>query len=94
MAEPHDFPGANVHAAPPRGFEEMIGWLHCFHNGSCVVSAWKPSPEELEALNRGESIFVSVMSGAHENGHPIIHPTYVGTEEMVRPIVRDTGADW
>jgi len=94
----HDFPGTNVHAAPPPGYEEMIGWLHCFHNGATCVSAWKPDAEQLAVLNAGGSVFVSVMSGSkHDiNGkvQPNIFPTYVGTEEDVRAVVSDTGAVW
>jgi len=94
----HEFEGCNVHAAPPPGYEEMIGWLHCFHNGRTCVSAWKPSPEDLEKLNAGQSVFISVMSGSQHdiNGKltPRIIPTFVGTEDDVRMIVLDTGATW
>lgn len=94
MAETHNFKGANIHAAPPRGLEEMIGWLHCFHNGVACVSAWKPTSEELDRLNAGESLFISVMSGLREDGEPAIMPLYVGTEDDCAAIVRDTGKDW
>lgn len=95
---PHEFPGCNVRAAPPPGFEEMIGTLDCFHNGRCCVSAWKPSPEQLAALNAGASVFVSVMSMAkHDiNGvlRPNIFPTFVGLEDEVKGVVSDTGNVW
>lgn len=95
MAEQHNFDGANVHAGPPPGYEEMIDWLHCFHNGRACVSAWKPSPEELDVLNSGGSIFVSVMSGSDERtGRPFIFPMYVGTEETCKEVVSDTGKVW
>lgn len=94
MAEAHNFEGANIHAAPPKGLDEMIGWLHVFHNGRCCVSAWKPTPEELTALNNGESIFISVMSGQTDSGRPMIFPTFVGTEENCREVVSDTGKVW
>lgn len=94
MAEQQNFAGANIHAGPPRGYEEMIGWLHCFHNGAACVSAWKPTAEELADLNGGGSIFVSVMCGSFENGKPIIFPMYVGNEENCREVVSDTGKVW
>lgn len=94
----HEFEGCNVAATAPAGYEEMISTLHCFHNGRACVSAWKPDKETLEALNRGESIFVSVMSGSHEgpNGKvlPTIIPVFVGTEETCRAVVSDTGRTW
>lgn len=95
---PHDFKGTNVHASPPKGYEEMIGWLHCFHNGVCCVSAWKPTPEQLEILNAGGSVFVSVMTGSKHDItgklQPVILPTFVGTEDDVRAVVSDTGGVW
>lgn len=94
----HDFEGANIHAAPPRGYEEMIGWLHCFHNGATCVSAWKPTAEDLEKLNAGQSVFISVMSGSRHDVtgkiQPNILPVYVGMEDDVRQVVMDTGATW
>lgn len=101
MAEAHDFEGSNHHFGPPPGLEEMVGWLHVFSNGKCVVSAWKPSPEMLERLNAGESIFLSVMSGqrlAQTPEGPVlvpsVWPTFVGTEEEVKAVVSDTGKVW
>lgn len=95
---PHEFPGCNVNAAPPPGFEEMISPLVGFHNGRTWVTAWLPSPEDLEKLNAGEPIFVSVMSGSRRdvegNFRPNIIPMFVGTEADAREVVRDTGADW
>lgn len=93
----HDFEGTNVAATAPAGYEEMISTLHCFHNGVACVSAWKPDAETLAALNNGESIFISVMSGSREvDGKtlPIIIPIFAGTEETCRAVVRDTGKDW
>lgn len=88
MADTHDFPGSTHHYAPPPGLEEMIGWLHVFKNGRCVVSAWKPTPEELAKLNAGESIFISVMSYEH------VLPVFVGTEDLCKQVVSDCGKTW
>lgn len=86
--ETHDFKGSTDHFGPPPGLEEMIGWLHVFRNGKCVVSAWKPTPEELDRLNKGESVFVSVMSGN------AVCPMFVGLEDETRAVVSDTGKTW
>lgn len=94
MAEPVKFDGANINAAPPRGFEEMVGWLHVFHNGATCVSAWKPTAEELAELNAGGFIFMSVMSGSSRSGKPNILPVFVGTEENCKEVVSDTGHVW
>lgn len=94
MADPHDFPGATHHFGPPPGLEEMIGWLHVFSNGHCVVSAWKPTAEELARLNAGESLFVSVMWGCQPSGQPCVFPMFVGTEEETKAVVSDTGGVW
>lgn len=88
MANPHDFKGSNRHYGPPPGLDEMVGHLHVFMNGQVVVSAWKPTPEELAKLNAGESIFVSVMSGSN------VFPIYVGCEETCRTVASDTGKVW
>lgn len=88
MAEPVFFPGANAHFGPPPGLEEMVGHLYVFRNGRTVVSAWKPSPEELARLNAGEAIFVSVMSG------DAVFPTFVGTEAECKAVASDTGRVW
>lgn len=102
MSDTHDFPGSTHHFGPPPGLEEMVGWLHVFSNGHCTVSAWKPNAEELARLNAGESIFVSVMSGSKPARNaldmpvriPLVHPTFVGTEEAVKAVVSDTGSTW
>lgn len=94
MAETHDFEGSTHHYGPPPGLEEMVGWLHLFSNGCCVVSAWRPTAEELARLNAGESLFISVMSGSNAEGRPIVYPMFVGTEEETKAVVSDTGGVW
>lgn len=102
MSETHDFEGSTHHFGPPPGLEEMVGWLHIFSNMKCNVSAWKPSPELLEILNNGGSIYLSVMSGSRmatnaagvEVRVPIVHPCYVGSEAEVKAVVSDTGPVW
>lgn len=96
MSEAVNFEGANIHAAPPRGYEEMVGWLHCFHNGAACVSAWKLSDEALfQIRNHGvDTVFLSVMSGSQPDGRPIIMPVFVGVEDEVLEVVSDTGKVW
>lgn len=86
--EPIKFPGATDYFGPPDGLEEMIGHLHVFRNGHTVVSAWKPSAEDMARPNAGEAIFVSVMSGA------AVFPMFVGTEEDCKAVASDTGRVW
>lgn len=94
MADPQNFEGANIHAGPPRGLEEMVGWLHVFFNGRGYVSAWKPTAAELADLNAGGSIFVHFLSGSREDGAPLIFPMFVGNEENVKEVVSDSGGVW
>lgn len=35
------------------------------NNNPCMVSAWKPTPEELEALNRGMPVLLWVYGAGH-----------------------------
>lgn len=73
---PFEFPGCNVNAAPPPGFEEMIAPLIGFHNGRTWVTAWHPTPEDLAKLNAGEPVYVSVMSGSRRDVGGSIHPQH------------------
>lgn len=94
----HEFEGCNVCAAPPPGYEEMISSVNGFHNGATWVTAWKPSPTDLEKLNAGGSVFVSVMSGSRRDDEgkirPNIIPMFVGTEDDAKSVVSDTGGVW
>lgn len=102
----HDFEGSTHHFGPPPGMEDRCGWLHVFHNGTHAVSAWKPNAEELARLNAGESLFMSVRSGARQEFvpgpdgghlllHPIVHPVFVGMEDDTKGVVeRDGGNTW
>ena len=94
MAMAHEFPGCNIAAHAPQGFEEMISTLYCFHNGRSCVSAWKPTPEELATLNAGGSIYISVMSGCTPDGRPQIMPVFVGDEETCLAVTKDAGKGW
>lgn len=89
MSQPIPFDGHNRDFGPPPGLDEMVGRLPCFMNGAVVVSAWKLSPEELQAVIDSEGIvFVSIMSGPH------VFATYVGSEESTKSVASDTGKVW
>ena len=97
MTQPTDFEGSTHHFGPPPGVSEAdCGWLHVFSNGRCTVSAWKPSPEALEALNRGEPIFVTHQCGMnpHNPTQPLVFPTFAGSEAEALEVVRATGQAW
>jgi hypothetical protein len=70
---PLNFPEANTRFKAPAGMEEsQVGTIPAFagetKSGSCdgvpcVVVAWLPEPRELEALNRGAPVFLTVLGG-------------------------------
>ena len=63
------FEGYNDVLLAPEGQEDQcydLAIRRCAVNGShAVVSAWKPSPEELAALNEGGSVFLLCMGQTH-----------------------------
>ncbi len=81
MAETIDFKGSNAHFGPPPGEEERCGHLHCFLNGSQVVSAWKLTDKEKEE----GIVYVSIWSGRQ------VWPLFVGDESTVRGMCADFG---
>lgn len=75
--------GKNFTYGPPKGQEDHVGSLDVRlqgdESGSAVAtSAWKPSDEELKALNGGGTVTVSLWQ------HPIC-PLAVGVEAPVCP---------
>lgn len=70
---PVEFEGCNAHFGPPSDLEEsQCATIHAFQTvvscGSCegaalVVTAWKPTPDELAQLNAGNPVFLSVLGG-------------------------------
>jgi hypothetical protein len=71
--KPVEFPEANTSFGPPKDLAEsqcktVRGYSGVLAGGSCdgapiTVVAWKPSSEELTALNNGSPVFLSVMGG-------------------------------
>lgn len=68
---PVEFTECNFTFGPPADLEEsqcksIRVWAGHVNGGSvdgspCIVSAWRPAPDEIEAINRGEPIFISFM---------------------------------
>ncbi len=86
MAETVEFAGSTHDFGPPPGEEERCGRLHCFLNGSQVVSAWKFTKEQLlELAESGEPVFISVWSGMN------VFPVFVGTKSEMNKILLDFG---
>jgi len=85
VARPVDFKGSNIVLRPPAGSESSMQTLPIFRNGSCCVSCWELSSDEIEEITRTGRVYLSVFSGATQP------PVYVGSETRVRDMVADTG---
>jgi len=84
MAYPIVFDGCNkVYKAPPG--RDDVGDLAVYSNGSCIVSCWQLTPEELEEVNRTGCVFMSSMSG------DVLFPQFVGSRSVVRSVIVDYG---
>lgn len=85
MSEPICFAGANVVLQPPAG-SENVQPLPIFRNGTCCVSCWQLTEEELaEIIASGGKVFVSIFSGATQP------PVFVGSENSTRGLIADYG---
>ena len=70
---PVDFPESNTTFGPPPDLEEsQCQTIHAYHGtvprgsvegAGIVVTAWRPSAEELEALNAGAPVFLTCIGG-------------------------------
>lgn len=71
---PSDFPEANMILNPPEdtapGAVLPIRALHCtclsgpLDGSPAFITAWKPNPEDLERLNNGGFVYLSVIGAA------------------------------
>lgn len=65
---PTNFPEANFTFTKPNGWtDEQCGDLRVFRGKDsegvpCIISKWQPSKEDIEAINRGEGIYLSIVS--------------------------------
>jgi hypothetical protein len=62
------FPEANTLFAAPKGMEETCGSLPAMvttddQGYDCVVSAWMPSPEDIESMQAGHPVYLKVVGG-------------------------------
>lgn len=85
MSTPVEFAGSNFVLGAPTG-SDNVGPLPIFRNGTCCVSAWELTEEELAEIVRTRRVFLSVFYG---NTQP---PVYVGSETSCREVVADYGA--
>jgi hypothetical protein len=65
---PRHIAGSTHHFQPPQTWdEERNGGCSGLHvrvtEGNACASAWEPLPDELEALNRGGSIIITIYGG-------------------------------
>lgn len=58
---PQRFAQANVMMRPPPGMEASVEPVHAFHGAGRVVTAWRPTPEELVRLNLGEPLYLTIL---------------------------------
>lgn len=59
---PTFFPQSNVTMHRPESMtDEECADLKVFADGSQVISAWRPTPNELVKINLGEPIFLFIM---------------------------------
>lgn len=84
MAAPDKMPDANC---VYRGDGDSVADLHVFRTRRHVVSAWRPSPEELEEIQRTGVVMLSVVDH-------MLPPMFVGSESAVRQMVSDDGQLW
>ena len=82
--KPDKMPGANC---VYRGDDDRVADLHVFRTRWHIVSAWRPSPDELEEIQRTGIVMVAIV------GHQL-PPIFVGSETEVRLIVSDDGQLW
>lgn len=57
---PQNFPESNTVMLAPKGMENCVD-IHAFRDGQQVITAWRPSPEELVKINMGEPIWLMLV---------------------------------
>jgi hypothetical protein len=83
MGEPIRFEGCNTLM---RGGADNVQDMRVFRNGTCSVSAWRLSTEELAVVvASGGVVYLSVFMGGDQP------PVFVGSEDTVRGICADYG---
>ena len=80
MAEPINFPGANIRMNAPEGQEDKVsdivayeGGCNCGGCASQVITCWRLRPEELEQVKKTGVVWLYISGSA-------MPPAYIGTE--------------
>lgn len=88
--KPVDFEGSNITFTKPQGWtDEQCGSLRAYTGkdeatGSPLIRvAFKPEPEELAALNAGQSVMLDILSSGMPPIAVYVHPTEERGEQMV-----------
>lgn len=76
-----------IASLPPQGAENVEA-LHTYTNGTCSVSCWELTQDEIAEVLRTGRVFLTVLSGTTQS------PVFVGSEESVRSVVVDYGGVW
>lgn len=71
--KPAEFPEANTIFGPPDGMavdqvHPIHSWLGSVNGGSLdgmslVITAWRPTPEEIEQLKNGGLVYIAMIGG-------------------------------
>jgi hypothetical protein len=84
MGTPVEFEGQNFVLRPPGKAENVLP-LPIFRNGTCCVSCWELTDDEIAEIVRSRRVYISVFFG---NTQP---PVFVGSERQVRDFIADYG---
>lgn len=84
MGTPVEFEGQNLVLEPPPGGEN-IAPLPIFRNGTCCVSCWELSDDEITEIVKSRRVYLSVFFGLTQP------PVFVGCEQQVRDMIADYG---
>lgn len=58
---PQRFAEANTVMRAPKGMEDECSDIHAYRDGTYVLTAWRPPPEELVKINLGEPVYLTVV---------------------------------
>lgn len=83
---PQRFAEANTVMAAPKGMPDCVD-VHAFADGQRVVTAWRPSPEELVKINLGEPVYLMLWGGGMQPAlvtadNPFVVPGAEVTSEL------------
>jgi len=63
MARGVKFSDMNGELGAPKDDEDRVNSLPVFRNGSCVVSCWEFSNEEIQEIIKTKRVYLSLLSG-------------------------------